>query len=285
MIRGKKTVALACRKPDGAIYRYREPLDSLLQRSRIARAPFVRGLVVLWESVSYGVRMLMRSAEVQMNEEDRASATTTNGVAMGFALLAALAIFIGIPYIVTQLLRSAVPSSLVLNLAEGAIRLLLFLGYLAVISLMPEIRRVFAYHGAEHMAIHAFEHGDPLTAERIEPYPTAHPRCGTAFLLFVIVVTIVLFAFVPRTNLAVDLLARLALVVPVASISYEVLKLGAAYETNPLVRVLVWPGLLLQRITTRRPDRGMIEVAAASLEEAIAGDGASGELAAGAARA
>jgi len=273
MIRGKRTVALACRKPDGGIYRYREPLDSLLQRSRIARAPFVRGLVVLWESVSYGVRMLMRSAEVQLDEESRASAGATNGVAMGLGLLGALAIFIGIPYVITQFVHSAVPSSLLLNLAEGAIRLLLFLGYLALISLMPEIRRVFAYHGAEHMAIHAFEHGDPLTAERIEPYPTAHPRCGTAFLLFVVVVTIVLFAFVPRTNLVVDLIARLLLVVPVASISYEVLKLGAAHEANPLVRVIVWPGLLLQRITTRRPDRGMIEVAAASLEEAIAGDG------------
>ena len=272
MIRGKKTIALACRKPDGGIYRYREPLNSILQRSRIARAPFVRGLVVLWESVSYGVRMLMRSAEVQMDEESRDSAQATNNIAMAFALVAALAIFIGIPYIATQLLRSAIPSSLVLNLGEGAIRLLLFLGYLALISLMPEIRRVFAYHGAEHMAIHAFEHGDPLTTERVEPYPTAHPRCGTAFLLFVVVVTIVLFAFVPRTSLVVDLLARLALVVPVASISYEVLKLGAAYESNPLVRVIVWPGLLLQRITTRRPDRSMIEVAVASLEEAIAGD-------------
>ncbi|TMC57171.1 MAG: DUF1385 domain-containing protein, partial [Chloroflexi bacterium] len=186
MIRGKRTVALACRKPDGGIYRYREPLDSLLQRSRIARAPFVRGLVVLWESVSYGVRMLMRSAEVQLDEESRASAGATNGVAMGLGLLGALAIFIGIPYVITQFVHSAVPSSLLLNLAEGAIRLLLFLGYLALISLMPEIRRVFAYHGAEHMAIHAFEHGDPLTAERIEPYPTAHPRCGTAFLLFVV---------------------------------------------------------------------------------------------------
>jgi uncharacterized protein YqhQ len=277
MIRGKKTIALACRKPDGEIYRYREPLDSLLQRSRIARAPFVRGLVVLWESVSYGVRMLMRSAEVQLDEEDRASAGTTNGVAMSLALVGALAIFIGIPYVITQLLRSAVPSSLVLNLGEGAIRLLLFLGYLGLISLMPEIRRVFAYHGAEHMAIHAFEHGDPLTTERIEPYPTAHPRCGTAFLLFVIVVTIILFAFVPRTNLVVDLLARLALVVPVASISYEVLKLGAAHEANPFMRLVIWPGLLLQRITTRRPDRGMIEVAAASLEEAIAGDGAAAD--------
>ena len=279
MIRGRRTVALACRRPDGGIYRYREPLRSVLLRSRVARAPFVRGLVVLWESVSYGVRMLMRSADVQMDEGTPSSSSATTNLAMAVALVAALGIFIGIPYVTTQLLRGAVSSSLVLNLAEGLIRLLLFLGYLAVISFMPEIRRVFAYHGAEHMAIHAFEHGDPLTAERIEPYPTAHPRCGTAFLLFVVVVTIVLFAFVPRTNLAVDLVARLLLVVPVAAISYEVLKLGAAYETNPLVRVVVWPGLVLQRITTRRPDRGMIEVAAASLEEAIAGDGIAAEAA------
>jgi uncharacterized protein YqhQ len=107
---------------------------------------------------------------------------------------------------------------------------------------------------------------------RIEPYPTAHPRCGTAFLLFVVVVSIALFAFLPRTNIFIDLIARLALIVPVASISYEVLRFGAAHEKNPLVRLLVAPGLLLQRITTRRPDTGMIEVAVASLQEALAGD-------------
>ena len=275
MIRGRRTVALACRQPDGAIYRYREPLHSLLLNSRLARLPFVRGLVVLWESLSYGMRMLMRSADVQMVEKERSDGPG-NGVVMGFALVVALAVFVGIPYLATQLLRAAVPSTLALNLGEGALRLVLFLGYLGAISLMPDIRRVFAYHGAEHMTIHAFEHGDPLTPERIERYPTAHPRCGTAFLLFVVVVSIVLFAFVPRVNLAVDLIARLALVVPVASISYEILKLGAAYERYPAMRALIAPGLLLQRITTRRPDRGMIEVAVASLEEAIAGDSTEG---------
>ncbi len=276
MIRGRRTVALACRRPDGRIYRYREPLRSLLLRSRLARAPFVRGLVVLWESLAYGMRMLMRSADVQLEEEGKPSAGGgLNTVVMGVALLAALAVFIGIPYLATQALRAAIPSSLLLNLGEGALRLVLFLGYLGAISFMPDIRRVFAYHGAEHMTIHAFEHGDPLTPERIEPYSTAHPRCGTAFLLFVVVVAILLFAFVPRTSLVVDLIARLALVIPVASISYEVLKLGAANEANPFVRLLVAPGLLLQRITTRRPDRSMIEVAVASLEEALAGDASS----------
>ncbi len=274
MIRGRRTIALACRQPDGAIYRYREPLRSPLLRSRIARAPLVRGLIVLYESVSYGMRMLMRSADVQLPAEagEAGSNTGSNAIAMGVALVAALAVFIGIPYVATQALRGAVESSLVLNVAEGLVRLALFLGYIAAISFLPDIRRVFAYHGAEHMTIHAFEHGDPLTPERIEPYPTAHPRCGTAFLLFVVFVAIVLFAFVPRVNVVVDVLTRLLLVVPVASISYEVLRLGAAHEGNPFVAALVAPGLLLQKITTRRPDHGMIEVAVASLEEAIAGD-------------
>lgn len=271
MIRGKRTVGLACRKPDGEIYRYHEALRSPLLTSRVARAPFVRGIVVLWESLSYGMRMLMRSADVQLAEEQRGGGASNNAV-MGVSLAIALLVFVGIPYVATQAIRGAVPSTLVLNIGEGLIRMLLFFAYLAGISLFPDIQRVFAYHGAEHMTIHAYEHGTPLEPDRIVPYPTAHPRCGTAFLLFVVVVAIVIFAFVPRVNIAVDLIVRLALVVPVAAISYEVLKLGAAHEDNVLVRALVAPGLLLQRITTRRPDRGMIEVAVASLEEALAGD-------------
>src|SRR6185312_8783976 len=123
-----------------------------------------------------------------------------------------------------------IPSSVVLNVTEGLIRLALLVGYLIAISFLPDVRRVFAYHGAEHMTIHAFEHGDPLTPARIEPYPTAHPRCGTAFLLLV--------------NLLLDLIVRLALVIPVASISYEALRLGAAHERSPVMRLVVAPGLL-----------------------------------------
>ena len=271
MIRGRRTVALACRKPNGDIYRYREPLRSPLVRSRIARLPFVRGVVVLWESLDYGIRMLMRSAEVQLEQEEQLG-KGGNTLIMGVALVGALLLFIGVPYLATSLARAVIPSSVVLNVTEGLIRLALLVGYLVAISFLPDVRRVFAYHGAEHMTIHAFEHGDPLTPARIEPYPTAHPRCGTAFLLLVVVVSIVIFAFLPRVNLLVDLVVRLALVIPVASISYEALRLGAAHERSPVMRMLVAPGLLLQGITTRRPDAGMIEVAVASLEEAIAGD-------------
>jgi uncharacterized protein YqhQ len=193
---------------------------------------------------------------------------------MAGGLVVALGLFIGVPYVMTAALRAAIPSTLWLNVAEGLLRLALLLGYLVAISFMPDIRRVFAYHGAEHMTIHAFEHGDPLDARHVATYPTAHPRCGTAFLLFVVVIAIAVFAFVPRVNLIVDLVVRLVLVIPVASISYEVLRLGAGHEDDPLMRLAVAPGLLLQAITTRRPDGSMIEVAIASLEEALAGDAA-----------
>jgi uncharacterized protein YqhQ len=273
MIRGLRTIALACRKPDGGIYRYREPLHSPLLTSKVARAPFVRGVFVLWESLRYGMRMLMRSADVQLAEEQHLGSGGSSAI-MVVALVFALVLFIGIPYVATSFLRGAIPSTLWLNIAEGLLRLALLLGYLVAISFLPDIRRVFAYHGAEHMTIHAFEHGDPLDPEHVAPYPTAHPRCGTAFLLFVVVIAIAVFAFVPRVNLAVDLVVRLLLVIPVASISYEVLRLGAGHEDNALMRLAVAPGLLLQAITTRRPDGPMIEVAIASLEEALAGDAA-----------
>jgi uncharacterized protein YqhQ len=277
MIRGRRTIALACRKPDGGIYRYREALDSPLLESKVARAPFVRGVFVLWESLRYGMRMLMRSADVQLAAPDRPDPEPNGGGSGAFmvgGLVVALVLFIGIPYVATGFLRSAIASAVWLNIAEGLLRLALLLGYLVAISFVPDIRRVFGYHGAEHMTIHAFEHGDPLDPSHVAPYPTAHPRCGTAFLLFVVVIAIVVFAFVPRVNLIVDLVVRLVLVIPVASISYEVLRLGAGHEDNPLMRIAIAPGLLLQAITTRRPDDPMIEVAIASLEEALAGDAA-----------
>jgi uncharacterized protein YqhQ len=274
MIRGRRTIALACRKPDGGIYRYRERLSSPLLTSRVARAPFVRGVFVLWESLRYGMRMLMRSADVQLAEQDAKPSGAATSAFMFVGLAFALLLFIGVPYIATGFLRSALPSTLALNIVEGLLRLALLLGYLVAISAMPDIRRVFAYHGAEHMTIHAFEHGEALLPTNIARYPTAHPRCGTAFLLFVVVIAIAVFAIVPRVNLIVDLVVRLILVIPVASISYEVLRLGAGHEGNPLMRLAVAPGLLLQAITTRRPDDPMIEVAIASLEEALAGDAA-----------
>lgn len=272
VIRGARTLAMACRLPSGEIHREREPLRSPMLRPGPARWPLVRGIVVLWESMSHGMRMLMRSADLQLTEEERLG-TGGNAAVMAGAGAIAVVVFIGVPYLTTQLLHGLLGErDLLVNLIEGALRLVFFLGYLFAISFMSDIRRVFAYHGAEHMTIHAFEHADPLEVTHVRRYPTAHPRCGTAFLLLVVVIAIASFAFIPRINLIVDLVIRLALVIPVAAVAYEVLKLGARHEDNPLVRLIVAPGLALQRITTRQPDDAMIEVAIASLEEALAGD-------------
>jgi uncharacterized protein YqhQ len=272
LIRGKRTLALACRKPDGGIYRYRETIRSPLQRSRFWRLPLIRGIVVLGESLYYGARMLMRSADVQTEGLGQQKPSTLSTAAtMGASLAFALLIFVGIPYGSTQLFREQA-SVTVLNLIEGLVQLVLLLLYIWAISFLPEIRRVFQYHGAEHMAIHAHEHGDPLDVSHVERYPTAHPRCGTAFLLLVAVVGMFAVVFMPRVHLVVDLAARLSTVFVVAAVSYEILRFGAAHERNPLMRAVVWPGLFLQVITTRSPDAQMIEVAIASLEEALAGD-------------
>ncbi len=272
VIRGRRTIGLAVRKPSGAVYRHREPLDSLLQRSGLARLPFVRGLVVLWETLVVGVRMLMRSANVALEEEEVRLAGASQAGFVIVALVLGLGLFVAVPYVATQALRGVVSEPFWQNLIEGLFRLGLFLGYIVAISFLPDVRRVFAYHGAEHMTIHAYEHGVPLDPARIARYPTAHLRCGTAFLLFVVVVSILAFAFVERANPLLALVERLLLVVPVAAVSYELLRFGARHERFPLVRLLVWPGLLLQQLTTREPTTPMIEVSIASLEETLAGD-------------
>src|SRR2546428_3039891 len=271
MIPGRPTVGAAGGLRKGGFYRYREPLRSPLLRSRVARLPFVRGVVVLWESVSYGMRMLVRSADVQRGGEQPLGAGG-NALVLGIALAAALVLFIGVPYAATSLARGVTSSSLLLNIAEGLIRLALLIGYLVAISFMPDIRRVFAYHGAEHMTIHAFENGDPLVPERIAPDPTAPPRCGTAFLLFVALLAVILFAFIPRQSPVFDVLVRLALAVPVPAISYEVLRLRAERHRPPGMRPFLPPGLLLPAVNPRPPHGRVIRVADAPPQGTLAGD-------------
>jgi len=182
-------------------------------------------------------------------------------------------VFVGIPYGATQLLRTAVPSTLALNLTEGALRLVFFLAYLGGISFLPEIRRVFAYHGAEHMTIHALEAGDPLTTDAVRKYPTAHPRCGTEFLVVVILLSVLLFGFLGRDNPVLMVGGRIVLIPVIAAVGYEILRFGAKHRSNPIVRAIMAPGILVQMITTKRPTDDQIEVAIVSMEQALEADG------------
>lgn len=272
MIRGQKGVALAVRRPDGSLATQVWPIAPLFQRAW-RKVPLVRGVIVLAETLTLGLRALIYSAQVASGESDRPSA----GAAWG-SLLVALALAVGVFLLLPMaggkaLLRIGFPVILA-NLVEGLVRLGLFLGYLWFIGRFPEMRRVFAYHGAEHMAIHAYEHGRPLTPKEVAAFPTAHPRCGTAFLLVVGVISILAFAFLGTMPLWQGALARLALVPLIASLSYEVIRWGGQHPHTPIVRWVLAPGLALQTLTTHHPEQEQLEVAIAALHLALQTDGA-----------
>lgn len=264
LMRGSRAYAIAVRAPDASIQLESQELGPLY-RSRLIRLPFLRGLLVLWDALALGIRALTFSANVQATDESEriegASLTLTLLASLGVGVAAFILLPAGAAHLV-QLLTGASP--LITNLSEGLVRLLLLIGYIWSIGRVPEIRRVFGYHGAEHMTIHAFEDGAPLTVERIGRYPRAHPRCGTAFLLTVVVFSIVIFSMLGPMPLVSRLASRLLFVPVLAALSYEYLRLTARFAHLPLFRALLWPNLALQRLTTREPSSDMIEVAIAS---------------------
>jgi uncharacterized protein YqhQ len=271
MMRGRRWAAVAVRAPSSRIVVRSERLPQRLYGGWVARTPFVRGLTVLWDSLGLGMKALMFSSQVaeqgEEAEEKADLSTPVEWTAIAFLALVAVGVFFLLPLGVAGLLELWVPNTIVIHLFEGVVRLLLLVGYVWAIGYVKEVRRVFGYHGAEHMTIHAFEAGDPLDAAHIGRYSPAHPRCGTAFLLLVVAISIVLFALVPTTDWAVRIAARIVGIPIIAGIAYEVLKLGGAHADHPLMRLIVVPGLLLQALTTRYPEPGMIEVAVAAFEE------------------
>ena len=271
MVRGRTGVHIAVRRPDGTIHRERLALPRFA-RSPLRRVPFVRGVVVLAEALVVGVRALMRSAQVATGEEAPLPSWAVWGtVAVSLAL--GLGLFLFLPLLGARSVDAWLPLPTLAHLVEGVLRVALLLGYLYLIGRMADIRRVFAYHGAEHMAIHAYEHGSPLEPSAVVRFPTAHPRCGTAFLLVVVVVSVFAFALLGRPGLLWGMVGRLLLVPAVAGVSYEVLRLAGTRPSAPLARLASLPGLWLQRLTTRPPDRGQIEVALTALRDALRADG------------
>ncbi len=274
MIRGRRLVAVAVRRPRGDIALRVETLGGVYS-ARLRRIPFLRGIIVLWETLALGTRALIFSSNVALEEEEGEISGPTLWLTLGVALAFVIAlIFVG-PVLITGRLESAIGNERLAALVEGVIRLAVLLGYMGLLSLLPDIRRVFAYHGAEHKAINAWEHGAPLEVKAVQPYSTAHPRCGTSFLLVVVVVSVVLFVLVGTPPLWQRLLSRVALVPVIAAVSYELIRLAGAFQGNRLVRAVFAPNLWLQALTTRQPDDSQVEVALHALREVLAGDGES----------
>jgi uncharacterized protein YqhQ len=270
MIRGKEGVAISVRQPNGELNTVRQPLASIY-KGRLREMPFIRGIIVLVETLVLGTQSLLHSAQVAAAEEvGEKIPTAILGGTIAVSLALGVALFIMVPLFTTRyLIDPHIGSALLSNIFEGLIRIGIFIAYLKVISLIPDIKRVFAYHGAEHKVVNAYEAGVPLEVESVRNYSTAHARCGTAFLFIVLIVAIFVFALVGQPTLWIRILSRIALIPVIAAISYEIMKFGAAHIDNKIVRVLLAPGLLLQAITTKEPDDSQLEAAISALNEVI----------------
>jgi uncharacterized protein YqhQ len=263
MMRAPLAWAVAVRRPDGQIEAIRNPLPRLSARSRLARIPLVRGVMVLGESLTLGYRALSWSAQKAGGEDDEEISKGQIAGSMTVALIFFAALFIIAPAAAARALTR--DRSFVYAAVEGLIQLGIFLGYLWLLGRSKEISRVFSYHGAEHMAIHAYEAGDPLDVDRISKYRPEHPRCGTSFLLLVMILAIIIFGLLGRLPWPWLIASRVLGIPVIAGISYEILKFSGTNQDNTVGRVLSAPGLWLQRLTTRVPQFDQIEVAVASM--------------------
>lgn len=294
MMRSPERIATAVRRANGQIELKIQEYQSLIQRYKWLNIPIVRGAITLIEVMMLGIKHLNYSADVAMQdaeEADRARkkekkrkkkekktgmSTFSTVLTVSIALVAGLALFFAFPLYATTHLFNIEKNAFAFNLVAGSIRIVLFLGYIYLISLLKDVKRLFRYHGAEHKTIYAFESGEELSVESARPYTTLHPRCGTSFLVMVMLVSLIFFSFLDafiilyhgNITLLIRLVTHLPLVTLVGGLSYEAIKASAKRVSNPLVRVLIAPGLALQKITTREPDDRMLEVAIVALKAA-----------------
>ena len=268
MMRGKTHVAVAVRQPDGEISVDVRPVNSISDRYPILKKPFLRGVGSLVESLVMGMKALAYSAQVSGDEDEKLDSkemALTIAVSAGLAIL----LFIVIPTWSMRFLTGITQDHMALNLAEGVLRMAIFLAYIAAISSMNDIQRVFQYHGAEHKTIYTYEAGLPLKVENVRPFSTLHPRCGTNFLMIVMLISMFIFTFLGWPSLLERIASRIILMPVIAGVSYELIRYAGAHTDNPLVRIAITPGLLLQKLTTRQPDDSQIEVAIASLKAVV----------------
>ncbi len=292
MMRGPKEIAVAVRTPEGEIVIDKKPVASILQKFKFLKLPIIRGVISFFESLIIGTRALMFSAEffdieeeedkekkAAMTEEQRAQAEAKeskikNAAIYGsviVSLIFGIGLFMLLPGVLVDFVRSLFPSNILATLTEGLVRIAIFLIYISLVSHMKDIRRVFEYHGAEHKTIFCYESGEPLTVENARKFSRLHPRCGTSFLLIVMVVSIILFSFISVEHVLARLGLRLLLLPVVAGLSYEIIKL-AGRSKSKFMRIVSMPGMWLQKITTREPDDSQLEVAIASLNAVLTGN-------------
>ena len=269
MIRGRSSVVTAIRRPDGGIAVNTKPVPSIT-KSKIRRIPFIRGVVVLIEAMVLGINSLMYSANIALEEEQEEISGKAIWLMIASGAVLVVALFFIAPLFLTKLVNSFLPdNSITFMIVEGIIRLAIFIAYLKVIGFMPDIKRVFTYHGAEHKTVNAYEAGVPMEVESIKSYSRAHVRCGTSFLFLVLVVAIIIFSIVGRHVLWLMVLYRIVLIPVIMGLGYEIIYFGARHTGNWFMKIILAPGLWLQSLTTGEPDNSQLEVAIAAMNKAV----------------
>ena len=268
MMKNKEKYAVAVRKPDKEIELCVKEYKGLTAKCKIFGLPFIRGVFNFIDSLYLGMTSLLHSAEFIEDEEEKMDLEKEKAM-MGFtvalAVLMAVGIFFVLPYFISLFFQSFIESHFVITLLEGVVRLAIFIGYVSLVALMPEIKRTYMYHGAEHKCINCIEHGLDLTVENVQKSSKEHKRCGTSFLFLVILISILFFMFINVESGVLKLVIRLALIPVIAGVSYEFIRLAGRFD-NWLVNIISAPGLLMQRITTLEPEDDMVEVAIAAVE-------------------
>ena len=284
MMRGKHNWAIAVRGPDGSIHTEQHELPSGGERSAWRTWPVLRGVVALFDTIVLALQAFSISARYAGADEASGEEMSGGqiGLAMVIGLVVALGLFIVLPAVATNLLGGAVSKTPILwNVIDGVLRIAVFVAYIWIVSRVRDVQRLFAYHGAEHKTIHAFEHEEPLRPASIQTFDTMHVRCGTSFLLMVMVVAILVFSVVPTQSLVARILVRIVLFPLIAGLAYEVIRFAGSHSDNPVVKVLLWPGLMMQKLTTREPDDSMVEVAVMALRPVLEREESAEELADG----
>ncbi|MFH1770302.1 MAG: DUF1385 domain-containing protein [archaeon] len=271
LMRAPNNYAVAVRKPDGKISVKTTEHIPLTKRNKILGLPFLRGVIILFETVVLGSKALTYSANESVGEKEEQLSKKELAFTLVISVIFALLIFKFLPLLLTNIFsKNAGLNNFWFNVIDGSIKIVIFLIYLLAISLMKDVQRMFEYHGAEHMTVHCYEAKKKLTVENVRTYKTMHPRCGTEFLLLVLFISIVFYMFIPSgTNFWMKYLVRILLLPVIAGVSYEVLRISGKYYENWFFRMIAAPGMMLQKITTKKPDDKQIAVAIKSLNAAL----------------
>lgn len=273
MMKGRENVAIAVRKPDNSIVVEERVVKSITSKIPFLKWPFIRGVFILIETMILGMQALTYSANQAAESEAEELSKTEMIITILIAVVAGLLLFVVAPTTLAKFLEKLIKNSFLLNLVEGIIRIAIFFAYIVAISRMKDIQRVFQYHGAEHKVIWAYEMGEDLTVPNAQKYGTLHPRCGTSFLLIVMIMAILIFSLLGKQVLLWRIISRVILFPVVAAVSYEIIKFTGTNCNNPIIKWLIKPGLWLQKLTTRQPDDSQVEVAIASLTAVLAREG------------